>query len=1586
MGVRCILEGSKERISFIIEYISTYEQKIKLANKNGLFDEAQLFELFAQEICKLWYGQSFINLNTIKKNYPCVDLLSNDGTLYVQVSTQTDIFDKIKKTLRSLDQSNSPDLAKVTSPIFFVLSNESEASVMDLIGEKQIGKYPFTTENNLISTSKIVQRAKVDHDFQIALYELLKQDVEGVETVTEKLLHIFDNSKSVHLYNIDTTINGEYEIDRTALVSRIKSDDSQFVFICGEAGSGKSVICKKILESEEKVFFARADKLANCHSVDDIWSISITKAFRFLQGKRAIIYIDALEYIASAGESIKELVQSLLKEIKRYPNLYFMASCRSCDVSAFIKLLGLFSIKKYVVELITDNELNELCKKYPVIKEAAETGKYSELIRSPFYINEIVSKDVNLSESSDVNAFRTFIWKECICLNRKAVEKGVPTNEVVRTVKRLALERSKRFTTGIPEDEIDLKILELLRSNNVVTDKDSLVRLKYDIYEDICFEKVFDEEFDDCRGRYLAFFNNIEKMGNGVYRRYQIWISNKLLARVNRDKFLQTLVFDNEISPEWHRNTIIGLVKSPFCISFFKEQGTNLIEKKMVPELVEVANLFSFEMSGVFFNKIKSICSLQLKAVGYGRIALIDLIYENELYKNDYLDRKKIIKLCNDYAVHSKHKDKTDEYSCSIISYYVDEYMGENSSDFRHRALDYLSPLLGTIYSLPIKAHSWINKYWNELKKSYLDGNNTESRIAEEILEWTLENVTIALVDNELEGLLEIATVIWTKENERDKRKHDIYGERYSDDYFWGVRGAGKNYNYAHVNIDSDVFLRFIFQRRFDLSLNWTIEIINQMVSEYSSHEPDDLKEIVLFNCDDNTEKEYIGSGSMWFVGREEGMLPTLIGDLVYWLKESAIQILHILESDKNAFNCLALYVKTQILEKSTSIIPFTIIEDIGFEFAEIIPGYAVFLASNLDIISWDFQWTVKNMHSPATAIIEEQLMMSVGIPSLKGRYPRRQFKYQGLQNYMALSQLLGDEMVCEKCFSVLDYLYKKIDNNNAHILLQVQKMDLRNAKVNIYDHGVVSVEPSLSEESQKIVNDNEIKKQPEEDIIKKLKKILEGDNSDNLEIVLEEIDNIKSLMSEPENVIKYEHYYIMFICIALKNQNLSKAKRTELVCDWAGRIENIFSHKKLYVADLKLSEALFQQYWRNIDNIARNHLKDLMLFCLTDRTSDGQIALLRRIVLFYLSKHETTARILFNTVIAIAKDEWEHFSYNQELLDKNKGKNYCISAGYGVPKPDDIVRVLGLKPYQSKREEIVNRFLYNEEKMDINELDVYEMDPGFLFCAVNSGLRFDNPDFCLFVKKMMPLFIYSMDGDINSSLRDRYYERQRVKEMFVRELTDENDNYKTAVELLFDDNLLNSFGRESAKMYLSIFGCLATLYFDSYEDRAKRMHCRTCIEYAEEKIGKIPNSYVKNQMEKALIFGSEPMVGDWNECETHYSFEDKRFICGLWGKYYCNHVNDILNALYKMKIDELLPEVLPIVCNTVNAIKNRSDVLEENSWKIIKTFVLKALLDFSEIIKSDIEYHDSYEKLLNILIDLGDESAAVILDEYRTH
>ena len=51
------MKDSNVRVSYITEYITSYEAKIKALNKDGLFDSARLFELFAIEICKLWFKQ-----------------------------------------------------------------------------------------------------------------------------------------------------------------------------------------------------------------------------------------------------------------------------------------------------------------------------------------------------------------------------------------------------------------------------------------------------------------------------------------------------------------------------------------------------------------------------------------------------------------------------------------------------------------------------------------------------------------------------------------------------------------------------------------------------------------------------------------------------------------------------------------------------------------------------------------------------------------------------------------------------------------------------------------------------------------------------------------------------------------------------------------------------------------------------------------------------------------------------------------------------------------------------------------------------------------------------------------------------------------------------------------------------------------------------------------------------------------------------------------------------------------------------------------------------------------------------------------
>lgn len=159
--------NSNERMGFIIEYMSSYDEKIKMANKNGLFDAAKMFELFAIEVCNVWFGQKFSNLNDETATYPYVDLISENRELLVQVSTVQDVPTKIKTTLEKIRDSKDKKYSDLKNIVFFVLSNNSIDKVREYSGDNQIGSISFTIKDNLITTNDIITKAQNDLNFRL---------------------------------------------------------------------------------------------------------------------------------------------------------------------------------------------------------------------------------------------------------------------------------------------------------------------------------------------------------------------------------------------------------------------------------------------------------------------------------------------------------------------------------------------------------------------------------------------------------------------------------------------------------------------------------------------------------------------------------------------------------------------------------------------------------------------------------------------------------------------------------------------------------------------------------------------------------------------------------------------------------------------------------------------------------------------------------------------------------------------------------------------------------------------------------------------------------------------------------------------------------------------------------------------------------------------------------------------------------------------------------------------------------------------------------------------------------------------------
>lgn len=1588
--------NSNERMGFIIEYMSSYDEKIKMANKNGLFDAAKMFELFAIEVCNVWFGQKFSNLNDETATYPYVDLISENRELLVQVSTVQDVPTKIKTTLEKIRDSKDKKCSDLKNIVFFVLSNNSIDKVREYSGDNQIGSISFTIKDNLITTNDIITKAQNDLNFQKKLYKVLKDEYENFNINIRKFKGALELSNS-GLKNIEGLINGEYEIDRNEFLEKITKDNERYISIQGGAGSGKSVLCKKYVENEKLVLYARAERFLEESHIDDIWGCCIQDVLECINGKKLIFFIDALEFIADCAETKFELLQYLYDMAAEYQNVYIVTSCRTSDKNAFIKLETNFSIKIYEVGDITEDELALLMKQYPIIHKMYKTNSYVDLLKSPFYINLIVSNSMDIDNIGDENSLREYIWKNIICLEEKSRMYGILSNKVIETVEKIVFERARKFMLGIHKDDIDRDIMHALLSEGVIAQQGDYIRLKYDIFEDICFEHYFDKAFDLCKGKYKTFYDEIENLGRCVYRRYQIWISNKMFIQVNRDKFLYSLTFSDEIPQSWKRQTEIGIVKSRFCDNYFEEQGSEILEQGMLFDFVKNINLFAFE--GELLHIRQESPQMKLSPIGNGRPCIIRLLKNEEIYKKNIIGRDDIVKLCLDYA---KQEDKVAVIAsdaCAMMEYYVEYSLQESEQENYYKIIDEISSCLEALYRMADNSEEWLKKFFNTLINNYINGNRKSMRKSEDIMEWTLKNAYPALVAGLASELCSIADILWLR-GKVDAEEFDFYrADRLSKGFEYGLSEKAEHYNYLYRTVYENAFLWNLFRLNFKVGFHWAIQFINRVILEYATNNPEYVIKIKVKISESNAIKEYWGNGNMWLAGIRDHNVPTLIGDVIFCLKEAIISSLEICKKDHEFTVAFASYVKETIYSKSNNIVLLTIIESIGMHFENELPGYALDLATSIELVHWDTTRYMLYKKNPTKELLERQILKTVGIPELKDRYELDKKCDLSIQEYVSHTQIYFDSMVQDKCYGILDYLYSIIKNDaeNAQDYLQIQKMDMRGAKATKITDNIIMLEPQISGEAEKIVLRQEEFNKPKQRLNAAIKKCNDNMVSGQIDLpsTLDAIKVILELMKDTDMAFQYENLLILLIASAINHQELENEKREKFCTIWINGIEKLFSNGN-FLADIALMPVLLNQLENDVAIGIKNKIKKIVLDCLMYKGQHGVIDEMAKYVKRYLANHETLAQAVFNTIIKLSEDQMEHQKYNANYLKVSKKDKEFIFNPNMQPKLSGIDRYIKDDDgncYTSREEEIIDRYLLQEESLEIDVFDMSNYDISTICYVANCGLNFTNESFRMVIHEILLCVIdiwkYTKRNYNAHEIFDVYQEHEII-ELFQREMIQTQDDAKMAIDILFEEIDFTKFTTDTIEFYQDIFGNFLCEFFDSYVDSKRRNICKKKILYIEKKVNDIDEEYVRIQLYKSLMLSvTRYCTGDWSKIKTNYSYVDKQFLNKQFTKYGKYHIKELLRTIYQMHMDELLPEILISIRNSFQNAKSEVNKFKKSIREqeaIVQLIILKSFITYSDKIKQDQELIEAYEDILEILINLNYEQAAVILDEFRIH
>lgn len=1592
------LKKSDERIQFIADYIFAYEEKIKMLNINGLFDAAKLFELFAIEAGSLYFGQRLSNLNIDTYTYPCVDLISEDKQTYIQVSTVKDIPTKIRTTLENIRDSKRLEINTLTNVKFFMLNNDSVDKVKDYIGNDQIGNISFVKASDLVTTKDILQKATDNLDFQIALYELLKRETESIKDNSYKLQEAIEDSKAVGLGNIDCKINNEYEIDRSELISKIKADNHNNISIQGGAGSGKSVLCKKIVEEESNLIYARAERFLEETDINNIWGFNVRQTLEYLNDKPVIFFIDSLEFIADSRTKL-DLLCVLFECTKKYPSAKTIVSCRTSDKNAFMKIESNYSIYPYEVSELTISEQLAIAKKYPPIKKMLDMNSYTELLKSPFYINLIVSKITDVDNISDENQLREYIWQHVICLDN---------NEFRKVVESIVFTRAKDFSLGAASSEYDTKILKSLISKGVLVSNGNTVRLKYDIFEDICFEQHLDNEFIKCKGKYNEFFDEIETFGRCIYRRYQIWISNKLFAETNREKFLFELVFSTKMPEAWKKQTEIGLVKSRHCGQFFSEYGQTIIKNGMFNDFIETTNLFAFEING-FYAKLGPY--LQLRPSGEGRGSLISLIVENKLYEKDEISRLDLAKICSDYSKLSLKKEKTAKEVCIILEHLIDKYILESEETNYYKLDDIVNDLLITTYQMTEYSKEWIKEFWGRLESYYKCGDRDKQRLAEDIIEDTLKCKHTKLAEHLPKELCNLAEMFWTYSPKKNHNRGNYsFYERERDDrsYQYGLSEKADKYEHGSTrsSVIEDNFFCNLFRENFWEGLNWAISFVNKAISALAGKHEGGLFTYEINFIKDNLRKSYIGMPEMWLATVEEHRMPMVISDLLFCLKE---ELRSVIENDAVVDKETAKFannVRKLIYDKSNNIALLAIIADIGIEFRKKLPGYALDLTTNIDIIHHDLTRQALLTKNPVKEMLEKQILMTMGMPSslLPDRYNKKNAKQYDLLNYVIDSQIYYDEEIKTLCHSILDYLYTIVPNDkeNAINCLQIQKMDLRTAQAVKIDDNTIALVPTITGEAEKITIENENLRQPENSMILMIKDCSEkiSNNEFTLKDCIEMIELLVETRKKDIMPEVYDNVLIGFIIRALNDKELDGDTRTKFCNIWISGIETYFSNGS-FIFEYSYSWVLFTQIENNICDETKNRIKQLIIDLVMYKGQHGVVSEIARYAKRYLATNEQLAKSVFNTIVKLAEDEMKHQKYNAEYMKKHRKKEELEFLPNRQPKllgVDFYIEKDKRKKYKSLRGEIIREYLFNNTKLDLSNFDLDNYDIATLCFAINCGLSLNDDSFAVIVKKFVVGMINVWKANQKSHRSHEIldvHSLYEVMEFFQRELVASKIRTSIALDILFTEIDYSKFTRETIEFYLDVFGSLLAYYFDSHSDKGNRAYCENIIHSLEDKIIVIKEERVKVEFYKSLILSNTRYgaSGDWSKCPSGYSYRDKQFLNDIFSKYGGFHLKEMLHTIYKLHLDKLLPEIL---LSVRDAFKNASltkllssDTFEKIVRKekaIVILMASKAFLDLSDSIKQDDDLTNAFEEILEMLVEINFEEAATILDEFRIH
>ncbi len=363
------------------------------------------------------------------------------------------------------------------------------------------------------------------------------------------------DQNDTHLNRVGKTLVNGLHIPRSQVTDIVKelTTGDQSLLLAGSAGDGKTCVVAQVIEE-----LRAADVPHLAISMDELGGVARSAQLgqqmglpsspaivlgQMAAGRRAVLCIDqldAISFVSGRNPQGKRVLDELVAQVSRYPQLRMLLACRSFDLDGDSSLSSLVrgdspGARRIEVERLSTEDVYSALASAGLHDQDLAASQI-ELLRVPLHLFLFLGGGTNRARFGSRQDLFDRYWDE----KRRRVDEFVGVGSFVQAVERLSNVLSSRQQLQAPPLQLTghEAALDAMASEAVVFIEDGSVRFFHEAFFDYAFARTFLQTDAD-----LVEWLTLDEQQQPLFRRSQVRQVLAFLREPTSDRllYLQTV-------------------------------------------------------------------------------------------------------------------------------------------------------------------------------------------------------------------------------------------------------------------------------------------------------------------------------------------------------------------------------------------------------------------------------------------------------------------------------------------------------------------------------------------------------------------------------------------------------------------------------------------------------------------------------------------------------------------------------------------------------------------------------------------------------------------------------------------------------------------------------------------------------------------------------------------------------------------------------------------------------------------------------------------------------------------------------------